>query len=68
MKWMKVEYNYNMEQAELENLIEKLIKLGEDKSELNFWLKLYPDLEPDEQEKLVKNLENELSQLEKLKK
>jgi len=52
----------------ISDLVKKLIQLGENETELNFWLKLFPDLEPDEQKKLIKNLEKEVKDLQNLKK
>ena len=57
-----------MKQEELKNLIDKLITLGEDKDELELWLKLFQDLDPSEQATLISNLQTELQQLEDLKK
>ncbi len=55
-----------MEKFDLQNLIAKLLKLGEDKDELDFWLSLYDDLDPAEQRELTANLEGELQKLERL--
>ncbi|MDO8626701.1 MAG: hypothetical protein Q7K39_04620 [Candidatus Magasanikbacteria bacterium] len=57
-----------MTPAEFKKLIDELISLGEDKNELEFWLKLFPGLEADEQAKIIKNLSAELKQLRQIKK
>ena len=47
----------------LEALVPKLVALGEDEKELGFWLKVFDDLKEDEQTSLIRNLEEELSEL-----
>ncbi|HEY4479298.1 MAG TPA: hypothetical protein VI981_03005 [Candidatus Paceibacterota bacterium] len=51
----------------LDELIEKLLKFGEDAEELGYWQSIFDDLEPGEQEALISNLRDELEKLEKLK-
>ena len=67
-KCLKAHYQLylNMNQAELENLISELVKFGEDKEELEIWLKVFPDLEASEQEELLRNLQSELEHLKKI--
>ena len=55
-----------MNHHKLKELIDQLIILGEERDELDFWHKLYPTLEIQEQEALVKNLQKELEQLQKI--
>ncbi len=57
-----------MEIQEFTILINKLIELGEDKNELTMWQSIFPKLKLEEKNKLLKNLEDELKQLEALKK
>ena len=57
-----------MKQKELNELINKLSALGEDKDELELWSKIFQDLDPAEQTSLITNLQTELQQLEHLKK
>ena len=57
-----------MKQEELNELINKLSALGEDRDELELWSKIFQDLDPSEQASLITNLETELQQLEHLKK
>ena len=49
----------------LSKIIVELIELGENELELALWQKFYPNLEKAEQEKLLKNLEEELKMLKK---
>lgn len=56
-----------MQQEELNELIIKLIALGEDRDELELWSKIFQDLGPSEQSELITNLQIELQQLERLK-
>lgn len=44
--------------------INKLIELGEDKAELNFWLHILPQLNNEEQKKLAEICDQEISALE----
>lgn len=53
-----------MTTEELSKIIDQLVALGEDKDELNFWLRIYDDLEPDAQSELVNNLTKELQDLQ----
>ena len=55
-----------MPPQDIENLVERLCKLGEDKDELSLWASIYKDLEPEEQQELVVNLQDELQKLEKI--
>lgn len=48
----------------LHELIEELIRLGDDRDELEFWKSLYPSMSEDEQQALISNLEHELKALE----
>ena len=57
-----------MKQEELNELINKLSALGEDRDELELCSKIFQDLDPSEQASLITNLETELQQLEHLKK
>jgi|GEM_PF-831614 len=57
-----------MKQEELNELINKLLSLGENRDELELWSKIFQDLGPSEQVSLITNLENELQQLEHFKK
>ena len=57
-----------MKQEELKELISKLSVLGEDRDELELWLKIFQDLDPSEQASLITNLQTELQKLEHLKK
>lgn len=45
----------------IENLIDTLIELGEDAEELRFWKEIYPDLSPDFQNQIRKNLQEEVA-------
>lgn len=56
-----------MQKAELQKLVSNLSNLGEDAKELNLWLNIYDDLQPDEQEELTANLQDELKKLERIK-
>ena len=56
-----------MKREQLEKLIHKLSSLGEDKSEMELWLKIFQDLDSTEQADLIRNLQKELQQLERLK-
>lgn len=49
----------------LNDIIEQLIVLGEDRDELEFWRTVYPSLEPDKQRELIENLSQELAALQK---
>lgn len=46
-----------------ESLKEDLLRAGEDRAELDFWGTIFDDLTEAEREKLVRNLETELSAL-----
>jgi chaperonin cofactor prefoldin len=45
---------------DINNVIEELKKLGKDASEMELWSKLAPTMAEEEQEKLLKNLKEEL--------
>ena len=51
----------------LNELVEKLIRLGEDKDELWFWQEFFETLDPEQRQELLDNLTHELKDLEKLK-
>ena len=51
--------------ATIEELIDQLIALGEDRDELEFWRSLYPNISSDEQKALLSNLEKELEEINK---
>lgn len=48
---------------ELKNIIEELLKLGEDRDELQYWSEIFEDLTPEEQEGILNNLKTELEEL-----
>ncbi len=50
---------------ELNEIIEQLISLGEDRDELEFWRTVAPSLPPDKREELLNNLTEELQTLQK---
>jgi len=49
----------------LNNLVQRLIELGEGREELNFWQQLFPHLTSQEQGELIQNLEKELAVLQR---
>lgn len=49
--------------ATINELIDQLMALGEDRDELEFWRSLYPNVSSDEQKALLTNLEKELEEL-----
>ena len=49
----------------LTKLIEELIRLGEDREELEFWQTIYPDMTKTEQEELINILTDEVQALQK---
>ena len=53
---------------EFKNLVEKLIEHGESREEFDFWLKIFEELEENKQWQLIKLLENEIKELEEVKK
>jgi hypothetical protein len=63
---MEMEKN-NLSKEYLEELIEKLVKAGEDKEELSLWVELYDVLTEEERAKIIANLEKELQDLQSLK-
>jgi hypothetical protein len=52
-----------MTQPELQNVINELIRLGEDPDELNYWLEIYDSLPEQNQAQLALNLRQELDSL-----
>jgi len=56
-----------MEKLNIKKLVAKLSALGEDKAELNLWLSIFEDLQPDEQQELLFNLQDEIKKLEQIK-
>ena len=48
---------------ELENIIPKLVVLGEDEKELKYWLVIFDDMTVEEQMALIQNLRAVLSEL-----
>lgn len=53
-----------MNKEELQKIIVKLIELGEDKDELNYWSDIYSDLPEEKQKEVFDNLRQELDSLE----
>ncbi|NTU98554.1 hypothetical protein HGA64_00915 [Candidatus Falkowbacteria bacterium] len=56
------------QKIELQELINDLVSLGEDKEELDFWSDFFETLDDEERQKLFSNLRKEKEDLEKLKK
>ena len=56
-----------MVKAEIEILVKKLIALGEDAEEMQYWIDIYNDLPEEQQQELFKNFSEELKKLETLK-
>lgn len=52
-----------MNKQELEKIIIKLVELGEDKDELNYWLDIFDDLSEEKQKEIFSNLQEELNKL-----
>ncbi|MFZ5535841.1 MAG: hypothetical protein ACOY3M_06865 [Patescibacteria group bacterium] len=50
---------------ELNEIIEHLVSLGEDRDELEFWRTVAPSFPPDKQRELINNLTEELQSLQK---
>lgn len=50
---------------ELNEIIEQLVSLGEDRDELEFWRTVAPSLPIEQQQELVNNLKGELEALRK---
>ena len=50
---------------ELENIIPKLVSMGEDEKELLYWLTIFDDLTAEEQSALMQNLRSSLDELSK---
>ena len=57
---------FNMNKEDLEKIITKLIELGEDKDELDYWLDIFDDLSADKQKEVFSNFQEELTALSKL--
>ena len=55
-----------MNKEDLEKIITKLIELGEDKDELDYWLDIFDDLSADKQKEVFSNFQEELTALSKL--
>lgn len=53
-----------MPNNDIQQLVDRLIKLGEDREDLVFWVSIYPDLEPPFQIELIENLQAEIAALE----
>ena len=51
----------------IQNLVENLARLGEDKGELNFWQDMYDKLDRTHKEQLLLNMVKELQDLEKIR-
>ena len=56
------------QKQKLNDLIGRLVELGEDKDELSFWQDYFEIMDELGQQKLLANLEKELNDLELLKK
>ncbi|MFA4845053.1 MAG: hypothetical protein WC654_00640 [Patescibacteria group bacterium] len=52
-----------MPTREVDQLIDQLIELGEDKEELEFYRETFEDLPPEGQEEILLNLKTEISEL-----
>jgi hypothetical protein len=52
-----------MENLNLKEIVEKLIALGEDKDELNYWLDIFDDLPEEKQKEVFSNFQEELTKL-----
>ncbi len=52
-----------MEQLHINQVIEQLIVLGEDKDELEYWQSIYEDLDPQQKTEIYQNLTEELKAL-----
>lgn len=57
----------NIQKEYLEKIVTELVELGEDKKDLSLWIEIYDVMSPEEQGKLLQNLEKELEDLGKLK-
>ena len=57
--------NTEEQKKELEGLIKKLIALGEDADELNFWMEMFDTMDEEARSKLLENLSKEIADLEK---
>jgi len=53
-----------MNKQEITDIINQLIRLGEDQDELNYWLQIYDDLSEEKQALLCLNLKQELEALQ----
>ena len=56
-----------MEQPTLSDIVIKLIALGEDRDELEYWQSVNEDLSPEQQAQLYQNLQEELRLLTEVK-
>lgn len=52
-----------MNKEELKQIITRLIELGEDKDELNYWLDIFDDLPEEKQKEIFLNFQEELTKL-----
>lgn len=50
----------------LQSLTEQLILLGEDRDEMEFWVSIYPHMDPEDRKVLIINLEQELMELKNM--
>lgn len=57
----------NFGQNNIKDLSGKLIALGEDEKEMNFWQGFYEHLDKRDKEKILLNLLREIEELEKLR-
>ena len=52
-----------MNKEELKQILTKLVELGEDRDELDYWLDIFDDLPEDKQQELFSNFQAELAKL-----
>jgi hypothetical protein len=55
-----------MNKEELKKIVVKLVELGEDKDELNYWLDIFEDLPDEKQKEIFSNFQEELTELSSL--
>jgi len=55
-----------MNKEELKQIIIKLVELGEDKDELNYWLDIFDNLPEEKQKEVFSNFQEELTKLSTL--
>ena len=55
-----------MNKEELKKIVIKLVQLGEDKDELNYWFDIFDDLSEEKQKEIFSNFQEELSKLSTL--